>query len=291
VNRLPIPDFFDDHVALHALSQNTRVGSYPHLQPYVDAMRGGYLQYIAAAGNASMVHAVPIPDEIGKYLLGHYNSPNTDLLHIKELRSRSEVNTCPMCGSLHSGTLDHLLPKTDYPEFAVFGMNLVPACKCNGLRSTHLIGAHDGERILHPYFDNVLGERLLAARFTELGPIPVASLRVLLPPDDESFPAVKFHMDNVVSKTGVLQFVMRTWAKLIRRPGQLSTELAQNPSSKGELRMTLEKELFRLDEFHESRNNWLSIFVCGLLDEDVLEWLYAQFSRPGRFRDDPLLTV
>ncbi|ODT47763.1 MAG: hypothetical protein BGO80_13715 [Devosia sp. 63-57] len=98
-------------------------------------------------------------------------------------------------------------------------------------------------------------------------------------------------MDNVVSKTGVLQFVMRTWAKLIRRPGQLSTELAQNPSSKGELRMTLEKELFRLDEFHESRNNWLSIFVCGLLDEDVLEWLYAQFSRPGRFRDDPLLTV
>jgi len=36
----------------------------------------------------------------------------------------------------------------------------VPACKCNSKRSTLLIGPNPGERILHPYYDDVLGERL-----------------------------------------------------------------------------------------------------------------------------------
>jgi len=50
--------------------------------------------------------------------------------------------------------------KTDFPAFAIFGRNLVPACKCNSKRSTLLIGPNPGERILHPYYDDVLGERL-----------------------------------------------------------------------------------------------------------------------------------
>lgn len=291
MNKLPPPDFFDDHAALQALSENARVSSYPHLQPYVDLMRAGYNQYVAAAGNATMVHPVPMPEEIGDYLLGHYKSPNLDLRHIKEIRNRSEVSTCPMCGSLHSGTLDHLLPKKTFPEFAIFGLNLVPACKCNGLRSTSLIGPNPGERILHPYFDDVLLERLVTVRFTELGPVPIPSLRLLLDADDPHLGSVRFHIENVMARTGVLQFMTKTWAKLIRRPGQLTTDLNENPASRDDLEKILQKELKRLDEFHESKNNWLSMFVFGLLDPDVLDWLYAQFSRPGRQEDGPLLTI
>jgi hypothetical protein len=291
VNKLPLPDFFDDHDALQALSKNARVSSYPHLQAYADLMRAGYHQYVAVAGNAAMVHAVPMPEEIGDYLLGHYKSPNLDLWHIKELRNRSEVNTCPMCGSLHSGTLDHLLPKKAFPEFAVFGLNLVPACKCNGLRSTCLTGPNPGERILHPYFDDVLRERLVTVRFTELGPVPIPSLRLLLDANDPRFGSVSFHVENVVERTGVLQYMSKTWVKLIRRPGALTTDLNENPASRDDLEKVLQKELMRLDEFHESKNNWLSMFMFGLLDPDVLDWLYVQFSRPGRQADGPLLTI
>lgn len=74
---------------------------------------------------------------------------------------------CPMCGSLHSGTLDHIFPQSDYPEFAVFSRNLVPACKCNSKRQNDLLGDGQGERILHPYYDVCLGERLLSARCTK----------------------------------------------------------------------------------------------------------------------------
>ncbi|TIW22876.1 MAG: hypothetical protein E5V65_02780 [Mesorhizobium sp.] len=289
MNRLPLPDFFDDHAALQALSQNARVNSHPHLQPHVDAIRAGYQQYVAVAGNATMVQAIPLPDEIGGYLLGHYNSPNADLHHIKEIRSRSEVSTCPMCGSLHSGTLDHLLPKTAFPAFSIFGLNLVPACKCNGLRSTHLIGANPGERILHPYFDDVLEQRLIAVRFTELGPVPLAAMRVLLDTNDPRFAAVAFHVRNVVERTGVLRFMSKSWATLIRRPGLLTVDLSVDPVSREELQEILQNELTRCDGFHESRNNWLSMFVAGLLDDDVLDWLYDQFSRPGRQANDPLV--
>jgi hypothetical protein len=289
VNRLPRPNFFDDHVALQSLSHNRRVNSYPELRPHVAAILRGYQQYVAVAGDATKVNPVPLPTQIKKHLLAHYKSPNVDLQYIKEIRIRSEVHTCPMCGSLHSGTLDHLLPKTDFPEFAIFGLNLVPACKCNGLRSRNLTGPNLGERILHPYFDDFLGERLIAVRFTELGPVPQLSLRVLLDAPDPRLPSVTFHITNVVERTGVLQFMSRTWAKLIRRPGQLTTDLSENPASRDDLKETLQKELTRLDDFHESKNNWLSMFVFGLLDDDVLDWLYDRFSRPGRQPDDPLL--
>jgi len=42
-------------------------------------------------------------------------------------------NRCPRCGGSRPGTLDHHLPKSDYPEFAVYPKNLLACCQeCNG---------------------------------------------------------------------------------------------------------------------------------------------------------------
>ncbi len=289
MNRLDPPNFFDDEAALDALSLNRRLKCYPQLQAHVVAIKAGYQQYVAANGNATVVNNVPLPATIQGHLKALYASPPADIAYIDQIRDESDANCCPMCGSFHSGTLDHLLPKTDYAAFAIFGRNLVPACKCNSKRTALLVGPNPGERILHPYYDDILRERLFVARFDDPGPVPRITLRLLLDADDPNIVAVRFHMANVVERTSILRHIRTSWTNLLRRPSLTAAELRNAPASLQELRDILSYELDRQDDTHGSRNNWLSVFISGLLDDHVLHWLFAAFHRPGWRVDGPLV--
>lgn len=61
---------------------------------------------------------------------------------------------CPFCGGIgRVRSLDHYLPKANFPEFSVFPANLVPACKeCNEDKS-NTVAQNIGDQVLHPYFD------------------------------------------------------------------------------------------------------------------------------------------
>lgn len=288
MNRLDAP-VFDDHAALDNLSNNHLVGSFPRLQRHVAKIKNGYAQYVAAQGNACAILPVTIPKTTGRLLRGHYASPNADLPHINEMRARSESNTCPMCGSLHSGTLDHVMPKEDHPAFAIFGMNLVPACKCNSKRGRATTGPGVGERILHPYFDDVLRERIVSARFENLGAVPHISVHMVLDPAHFEHAAARFHFDSIVRKTGVLTYLAGRWAKLIKTPKVIAADLRRNPVSRNHLKTVLEDERERTDESRDSLNNWDSVFLSGLIEDDVVDWIFATMTRLGRLPNTPLL--
>ena len=289
MNRLDPPDYFDDAAALDALAVNKRLNCYPHLAAHVPAIKAGYLQYVAASGNAHAVANVALPAPIQGYLRALYAKPPAAIDYIDRIREESDADCCPMCGSFHSGTLDHLLPKTDYPVFAIFGRNLVPACKCNSKRTNQLTGAAPNERILHPYFDDILGERLFVAHFEDLGLAPKITLRPLLDPADPDAAAVRFHMTNVVERTSVLRYLRTCWTNLLRRPSLVAAELRDAPASREALENILLAELDRQDDTYGSRNNWRSVFLAGLLDDPVLDWLFAAFQRPGWETDGPLI--
>lgn len=61
---------------------------------------------------------------------------------------------CPFCGGIgRPKTLDHYLPKAKYPQFSVFPLNLIPACRdCNTDKSNRL-ALNANEQVLHPYLD------------------------------------------------------------------------------------------------------------------------------------------
>jgi hypothetical protein len=289
VNRIGPPDFFDDDAALTALANNHRLNSYPELQHHLAAILDGYQDYVAASGNAFNIAGVALPDAIKGYLRGHYRSRPKCLSFIKEIHARSGVQCCPMCGGLQNGSLDHLLPQEDHPAFAIFGPNLVPACGCNSIRGTALIGPNPGERILHPYYDDVLGERLLAARFDDLGPVPRVSLTILLSQASPDYAAVAFHVSKIVKRNSVITHLGNSWAKLLRKPSSICVALRSDPPSRAMLEAALSDQLEHEDDFHGSRNNWRSVFVKGLLDDHVLDWLFARFSIEGRDPDGALL--
>jgi 5-methylcytosine-specific restriction endonuclease McrA len=77
-------------------------------------------------------------------------------------RIRALTDECGYCGACTAFTLDHYLPKEDFPEFCVYPYNLVPACSsCNTPRP---ILAPTGERaLIHPYFDDIPQVEILRA--------------------------------------------------------------------------------------------------------------------------------
>ncbi|CAJ8268761.1 Uncharacterised protein [Burkholderia pseudomallei] len=84
----------------------------------------------------------------------------------EELLDRIIVARCPFCGISESSTLDHYLPKEQYPEFAIFPKNLVPSCAvCNTRKSTRILEAGTDVRMfLHPCYDTVPDAAFLTVR-------------------------------------------------------------------------------------------------------------------------------
>lgn len=72
-----------------------------------------------------------------------------------DLLKRISVARCPFCGISESSTLDHYLPKEQYPEFSIFPKNLVPSCAvCNTRKRDRILDEGTNVRMfLHPCYD------------------------------------------------------------------------------------------------------------------------------------------
>ncbi len=86
------------------------------------------------------------------------------------LRAAAKFNTCPLCGHRQVATLDHYLPKTSHPHFAITPLNLVPSCSdCNKAKLAKT-AAEEGTQSFHPYFDDFQDRVWLFARVIEDAP-------------------------------------------------------------------------------------------------------------------------
>src|SRR5690606_17827940 len=148
----------DDEATLKDLSENRKLCSYPHLQHAMLTIQNQYSNYTSVRGDPWNVLPLALSDSLRKAIVGHYESPPKALRHLQKLRHESSPDVCPMCGSLGTGTLDHVLPKANYPELSIFTKNLVPACGCNSLRSVSFKGSSLGQRVLHPYYDTCMNQ-------------------------------------------------------------------------------------------------------------------------------------
>lgn len=78
---------------------------------------------------------------------------------------------CPQCGQRQVRTLDHYLPKSEYPLLAITPYNLIPCCSdCNKDKLDKIFTSREMETI-HPYYDNFDDEIWLKATLIEQEPI------------------------------------------------------------------------------------------------------------------------
>lgn len=62
---------------------------------------------------------------------------------------------CAICSIGVASTLDHYLPKAEYPTLCVFPANLVPECQSCNKNKGEFIQAENKKMLLHPYFDDI----------------------------------------------------------------------------------------------------------------------------------------
>ncbi|WP_156339472.1 HNH endonuclease [Pseudomonas nunensis] len=62
---------------------------------------------------------------------------------------------CPSCGNIGaSKTLDHYLPKANYPWLSICPYNLVPACRDCNTEKRNPVPQSAFEQLIHPYYDD-----------------------------------------------------------------------------------------------------------------------------------------
>lgn len=111
--------------------------------------------------------------------------------NIRKLQIKTIITTCQNCTIDTANTLDHLLPKTSYPEFVVNPKNLFPCCStCNSykLDSTE---SKAGQKFLNLYLDDLPKEQYLF-------------VNVFL--DTNNDLDFRFHLKNIDSKIEVTIF-------------------------------------------------------------------------------------
>ncbi|MFN7767715.1 MAG: HNH endonuclease [Planctomycetaceae bacterium] len=95
-------------------------------------------------------------------------TPGRDIYDL--LLSNAPRGLCPLCAHRNADTLDHHLPKTQFPSLAITPANLIPACgKCNE-EKLDKVPTSDDSQTLHPYFDDIDDDVWLSARVVEMKP-------------------------------------------------------------------------------------------------------------------------
>ena len=269
----------DDIQAITDTSRNVKLHktSYPHLSRELADILLQYKNYDQHKGDAWKLTSTPISAELKKGLLKNYSSPPATLKFISSIR-RSSPDICPMCGSPSTSTLDHVFPKDDYPEWAVFSNNLVPACDCNIKRKTLLKGnALNQERVLHPYFDTCLQTRQVSIVFTSHDNFRVVNISVdAINSTEPLYESIKFHIDKIVKPSGIVNWLENKWSKLRISPSNVVHTLPFRVlRDENELEMFLIDALGRYDRSCGTPNNWDSIFLHGIINSPgVLTWLF-----------------
>ncbi len=162
------------------------------------AWQNAYDTYRAHGGDPWVVTATPFTPSIKNEQLALYENRKSGG-PLNRIRQTTGIICCPMCGSASTGSLDHYLPKDDYPEFSVLPCNLVPACAlCNsGAKGTTFRGSASPERFLHPYFDKVGGAEVWQTTVIPPYEAPTFGAAAASSLDPALKPLVDFHLANV----------------------------------------------------------------------------------------------
>ncbi|HIF9221202.1 TPA: hypothetical protein ACX6QD_002697 [Photobacterium damselae] len=131
-------------------------------------LREQVLAYIEHRGDPTQITALNLRDYTKtdeeaikrKSSLINLYSPKQDKTPyaiLEEMRNEHGLLFCPSCGEDGApGTLDHYLPKAEFPELAVCLANLTPMCStCQGKKSTDYITKGGQKAFLHPYYDEI----------------------------------------------------------------------------------------------------------------------------------------
>lgn len=197
------------------------------------------------------------------------NKKNTGRTHYNSILMSAPSGRCPLCGQRIATTLDHYLPKADYPILATSPINLIPACTdCNKGKLSNYPTAQN-EETLHPYYDDVDQENWLKMELKGCSPMifnfytnpPVNWSNLLQVRAKYHFDSFKLNDLYISHAAEEFENVKKQLTKLFNKGGEelLKEHLLDSLESRLEINL----------------NSWQSAFYSGLLtDQDFCSGLF-----------------
>jgi hypothetical protein len=249
---------------------------YDQVSPHLFAQ---YQLYVENKGNPESVYQFDLLKFLGgdraeldkrkKTLLNLYSPKEHQSPYaiLKRMRRKHQLLCCPSCGEDGTpGTLDHYLPKDDFPEFAACLMNLTPMCnRCQEEKSTNYLTAKGQKAYFHPYFDNINESYFLVDIFP---PYDTPTFKVKIARGEPK--SIRLLMSHLKGIDFMERFHVFCEAKHIHLLKIMAGRSLQKDPHSVESMINL----FLLPELEKSVNSWDAIYYSSVLEnQKLLEYL------------------
>ncbi|EKN63038.1 HNH endonuclease [Schinkia azotoformans] len=121
--------------------------------------------------------------------------------NIKKAQPDDYAAFCQYCGIGIPSTFDHYLPKSNFPEFSVLGINLFPCCSdCNREKNDRWINDNGIREFLNLYYDSIDNySQFLYCEITVKTNIPVARFFLEKPTmiNQQDYQVIEKHYNNL----------------------------------------------------------------------------------------------
>lgn len=243
---------------------------YVKVMPWVYAIRQSYGFYHAKKAVGLNVAGLDDDAKAAMHLAYASKAKVAKLDWIEDLQTKHSLHHCPLCGGLGARTIEHHLPQSNYPEFAIFGPNLIPSCNaCNGKRGATANGPGVKINTLHPYYDHdILKGPLVYVSVLKPWAAPRFKLRRLPIADTDVRRRVTHHLKSSVDGPSFETWIRGRW-------GDFRAKIVTDHTTVPGLIQALEKSL-AIDHAGRNHNSWDAALTRGVLQRpSLLAWLLA----------------
>lgn len=225
-----------------------------------------------------------------KLLIDYYeNAPAALKRELLKRRNEHKLYFCPFCGNPKKpDTLDHFIPKDEWPEYSILPNNLVPQCRdCAPIKGENYYSQKDmTAKFAHPFYSNILDKYRFKIKTEFNTESNTASFTVELVKKQNTTPLedsiILLHLKSLKAADRIIKYSNDKFrhlkSQLTNRHFDLKTAINQ-----------------RLGEIppDDVGKDWKSAFLSGLLmNNDAIEYLHSlrppTLSQPTPHREEGL---
>lgn len=120
-------------------------------------VKNRYDEYDTHSSNLENIASSNIRGVCSEALIKCYTSKTIEMSALRDELLYPDIedfDECPFCGIGEPRTLDHYLPKEDFPEFSILSKNLIPICGTCNSSYKGIQWIENGNRLfIHTYYD------------------------------------------------------------------------------------------------------------------------------------------
>lgn len=239
-----------------------------------DTLIAQYQQKIPASNYSSSLPADNEKDKaswsIKKILIDYYENPPKHLgTLITSRRRKHELDSCPYCGKpVSPSTLDHFIPKEDWPEFAIYPDNLVPQCvDCAPIKGPkYYCSQNHCAKFIHPFYGSVLsnvGFHIIATLSNNEVTFKVKYKTVGVSTID--MPRVRLHIESLKMTRRIKEYCESLLKRIIRKAKKNSVSVKK----------IIECHIPEAIGENYLATNWEEAFYLSINQQDIINYIDA----------------